>query len=116
MKRCTAVVHAGSAMGAAFTQYTAEFEASGELGATSVQRFLYVIEGEIKVESGGKVSKLLPRGYAYFPVGAAHSITAAHASRVAVIEKPYRAVAGVEPPKAVVSNEDAIASHSLDGD
>jgi (S)-ureidoglycine aminohydrolase len=103
-------------MGAGFAQYTAEFEASGELGAASVQRFLYVIEGEIKVKSGGKASKLLPRGYAYFPQGTVPSVTATHASRVAVIEKPYRAIAGVEPPKAIVSSEDAIASHPLDGD
>ena len=116
MKRCTAVVHAGSAMGAAFTQYTAEFEASGELGATSAQRFLYVIEGEIKVKFGGKVSKLLPRGYAYFPEGAAHSVTATHTSRVAVIEKPYRHVTGSEPAAVIVSSEDAIDSHPLDGD
>src|ERR1700686_1695001 len=34
MKACTAVVHAGPAMGAAFTQYTAEFESGGELGST----------------------------------------------------------------------------------
>jgi (S)-ureidoglycine aminohydrolase len=103
-------------MGAAFTQYTAEFEASGELGAASTQRFLYVMEGEIKVNAGGKVSKLTPRGYAYFPEGAAHSVTAAHTSRVAVIEKPYRTVTGVEPPKAIISSEDAIDSHALDGD
>ena len=116
MKRCTAVVHTGSAMGAAFTQYTAEFEASGELGPTSVQRFLYVMEGEIKVRSGGKVSKLLPRGYAYFPVGTPHSVIAAHASRVAVIEKPYREITGVELPKEIVSSEEAVPSHPLDDD
>jgi len=116
MKRCTAVVHAGSAMGAAFTQYTAEFEASGELGSTTTQRFLYVMEGEVKVKSGGKVSNLLPRGYAYIPEGAAHSVTATHTSRVAVIEKPYRHVTGSEPPEMIVSSEDAVEPHPLDGD
>jgi (S)-ureidoglycine aminohydrolase len=35
MKACTAVVHAGPPLGAKFTQYTAEFEAGGELGSTS---------------------------------------------------------------------------------
>ena len=34
MKGCTAVVHAGPALGAKFTQYTAEFETGGELGTT----------------------------------------------------------------------------------
>ena len=116
MKRCTAIVHAGSAMGAAFTQYTAEFEFSGELGATSVQRFLYVMEGEIKVKLGAKVSKLRPGGYAFFPEGAAHSVTATHTSRVVVIEKPYRPVSGAKPPDAIIYREDAIASHALDGD
>src|SRR5579863_3698599 len=32
MKNCTAVVHVGPALGAAFTLYTAEFESGGELG------------------------------------------------------------------------------------
>src|ERR1700693_4541064 len=43
MKGCTAIVHAGPALGAAFTQYTAEFEDGGELGGTSAQRFVYVL-------------------------------------------------------------------------
>jgi len=47
MKNCSAVVHVGPALGAAFTQYTAEFESGGELGATDAQRFLYVLEGRI---------------------------------------------------------------------
>src|SRR5271163_2787184 len=54
MKKCTAVVHVGPALGAAFTQYTAEFESGGELGGTSAQRFLYVLEGSVKVEGEGK--------------------------------------------------------------
>src|SRR5258708_3756887 len=34
MKACTAIVHVGPAIGAKFTQYTAEFESGGELGET----------------------------------------------------------------------------------
>jgi len=33
MKACSAIVHIGPAMGARFTEYTAEFEAGGELAA-----------------------------------------------------------------------------------
>src|SRR5260370_41997320 len=54
MKGCAAIVHAGPALGAAFTQYTAEFESGGMLGSTSVQRFIFVIEGSVKVEAAGK--------------------------------------------------------------
>jgi (S)-ureidoglycine aminohydrolase len=84
MKSCAAVVHAGTAMGAAFTQYTAEFEAGGELGNVSAQRFVYVIDGEVTVEVGGKRSAISARGYAYVPQGMRHRVTAANASRAAV--------------------------------
>src|SRR5271154_3031490 len=45
MKDCSAIVHAGPALGAEFTQYTAEFASGGTLGATTAQRFLFVIDG-----------------------------------------------------------------------
>ena len=45
MKACAAIVHVAPALGAAFTQYTAEFETGGELGSTPAQRFIFVIEG-----------------------------------------------------------------------
>src|SRR5579863_3912596 len=54
MKRCTAVVHAGPALGARFTQYTAEFEVDGTLGDARTERFIYVLEGSIRVEAGGR--------------------------------------------------------------
>ena len=85
MKGCTAVVHAGPALGAAFAEYTAEFEAGGQLGSTSAQRFLYVIEGAIAVELNGKQSEVNPGGYAYFPESASHRVLARTISRVAVI-------------------------------
>ena len=116
MKACTAIVHAGPALGAAFTEYTAEFEPGGELGPTSAQRFVYVIEGALSVESEGKRTKLGPRGFAYIPEGALHRIRALKISRAAVIEKPYKRLPSVEPPPAILSSEGAIASHALDGD
>lgn len=116
MKGCTAIVHAGPALGAAFTEYTAEFEAGGELGGTSAQRFVFVLEGGVSVEVAGKRSELSVRGYAYFPEGAAHRVTATKVSRVAVIEKPYQALGSVEMPRGIVSHEDAVSSHPLNDD
>jgi len=116
MRACSAIVHAGPAMGAAFTEYTAEFEASGELGATSAQRFVYVIEGAITVELDGKSRELGPRGFAYIPQGLSHRVVATKASRVAVIEKAYESLASIDPPEPIVSSEDAISSYALDDD
>src|SRR5712692_7989858 len=69
MKACSAIVHASPAIGARFTQYTVEFEPGGELGSAPAQRFIFVMEGAIKLEVEGKPSQLGVRGYAYLPEG-----------------------------------------------
>ena len=116
MKACSAIVHAGPALGARFTQYTAEFEAGGELGGTPAQRFLFVIEGGLKLEVGAKPSELSVGGYAYLPQGVQHRVLATKTSRVAVIEKPYHALASVALPHAIVSSEEEVSYHPLGDD
>jgi (S)-ureidoglycine aminohydrolase len=116
MKACTAIIHAGPALGAAFTQYTAEFAEGGELGDTPAQRFLYVLEGAVKVTANGKETELGARGYAYFPEAAAHRVHAAKISRVTVVEKPYVALKAVNPPSILISSEDKVASSPLNND
>jgi (S)-ureidoglycine aminohydrolase len=116
MNRCTAVVHAGTALGAAFSEYTAEFEPGGELGSTPHQRFVYVIEGDISVELNKKRMQLLARGYAYIPQGESHRVVATAVSRVAVIEKSYSTIEQAKAPSAIVSNEDAVPPHPLNDD
>ena len=116
MKGCAAVVHAAPALGAAFTEYTAEFEAGGELGSTAAQRFAYVIDGTVTLELDGKRSELGARGYAYLPQGLSHRVTAARNARVAVIEKAYQPLESGKPPRPIVSSEDQIQSHALNDD
>jgi (S)-ureidoglycine aminohydrolase len=116
MKKCMAVVHAGPAMGAAFAEYTAEFESGGELGNTSAQRFIYITDGAIRVEWEGKSSELGVRGFAYFPEGMPHCVKAVRTSRVTVVEKKYQPLGIAKEPGAIVSSEDAIAPHALDDD
>ena len=116
MKACSAVVHVGPALGARFTEYTAEIDAGGELGGTEVQRFIFVIEGAVRLELGGKSSELGVRGYAYLGEGLRHRVMATKVSRVAVIEKPYQPFDSIEPPHLIISNEDAVPSHPLGDD
>jgi (S)-ureidoglycine aminohydrolase len=116
MKACAAVVHAAPAMGATFAQYTAEFEAGGELCGTTAQRFLYVLEGAITLELDRKQSGLQPKGFSYIPQGTPHRVAATTASRVVVIEKRYQVAPKFEPPQAIISSEDAISSHALNDD
>jgi (S)-ureidoglycine aminohydrolase len=116
MTRCSAIVHVGPALGARFTQYTAEFESGGELGPTSAQRFIFVIEGGVRLEVNRKSHKLGPCGFAFLPEGLQHRVVASKVSRLAIIEKPYQPLDSVEPLSLIVSNEDAISSHPLEDD
>ena len=116
MKACTAMVHAGPAIGASFAQYTAEFEPGGELGRTRAQRFLYVLAGDLTLEVAGRSNQLARCGYAYLPAGLAHRVIAAKESRVAVIEKLYQPILDSQSPGVIISNEDTVSSEALDGD
>ena len=116
MRGCAAIVHAGPALGAGFTQYTAEFDAGGELGGTPAQRFIFVMEGVIKLDVENQSSELRSGGYAYLPSGLEHRVSAAENSRVAVIEKVYEPLPGIEPEGVIVSHEDDVASHALGDD
>jgi (S)-ureidoglycine aminohydrolase len=116
MKKGSAAVHVGPALGAGFTEYTAEFEAGGELGGTPAQRFIYVMEGGITVEAEGKRHELRARGYAYLPEALVHRVHAAKTSRLAVIEKRYQELDSLAAPHLIISNEDEIPSHPLGDD
>jgi (S)-ureidoglycine aminohydrolase len=65
MRKGTAIVHAAPRLGACFTQYTAELEKEGALGSTSQQRFVYVLEGAVRVEE----RDLKAGEFAYIPTG-----------------------------------------------
>jgi (S)-ureidoglycine aminohydrolase len=116
MKKAMAIVHISPALGAAFAEYTVEFEAGGELGTAAAQRFLYVLDGAIQLEAAGKRLTLGRRGYAFVPQKTTHHMSATEQSRVVVIEKQYQPLETAGAPQLIVSSEDAITSESLGGD
>jgi (S)-ureidoglycine aminohydrolase len=116
MVKAAAVVHISPALGAAFTQYTAEFEPGGELGFAEAQRFLYVLNGSVQLEVSGKQHALAPRGFAYVPKKLSHKVTATAASRVAVFEKHYQPLDSAPAAELMVSSEDALQSQALNSD
>jgi (S)-ureidoglycine aminohydrolase len=112
MQKATAIVHISPAMGARFLQYTAEFEAGGTLAPASVQRFVYVLDGELKVDG-----VVLARGdYAYFPAEHAAAVSAKSAARAAIIEKPYLPLPGISAPACFTGRETDVAATPLLGD
>ena len=113
MENATAIVHAGPAIGASFTQYTAEIAVGGKLGVTALQRFIYVLNGSIAIGDG---RALAPGGYCYLPPGDTRSITALVPSHVLVIEKEYQPLAGFSQPAFIGGAESDIDPQPLLGD
>jgi (S)-ureidoglycine aminohydrolase len=110
------IVHAGPQLGANFSQITAEFSAGGTLGPATAQRFIYVLAGELGVTIGEKKHLLGPAGYAYFPTGTQHSVTAMSAAKAAVIEKIYEPSPNAPSPVVVVGHESSVSEVALMGD
>jgi (S)-ureidoglycine aminohydrolase len=116
MRDGTAVVHVGPAAGAAFTQYTAELEAGGMLGATPVQRFVYVLDGVADIATSDSFHTLIAGEYALFPERCEHTVAARQRARLAVIEKPYESIAGTAAPAMLVGRESDVAPAALMAD
>jgi (S)-ureidoglycine aminohydrolase len=112
----TVVVHAAPALGAAFTQYTADFEPGGSLGAAQGQRFLYVLEGSVEIAIAGKTNAMTPGAFAHIPANQPHTVKASVKTRVAVVEKPAIHLLDQAPAAAIFGREEAVASEPLGGD
>ncbi len=110
------IVHAAPRLGAAFTQMTAEFAGDGSLGPTPAQRFVYVLDGKLKLKAGGKTHLLAAGGYAYLPQGTEHTVTSTSKARAAIIEKLYQPQPGASDPQIVVGEESKAAAVPLMGD
>ena len=116
MKNATAIIHAAPAMGAAFTQYTAEMDERGALGPAEAQRFIFVLDGEVHIQAAGKKCSLAKGGYAFTPSGAGSNVGAAKPSRIAVIEKTYQPLRGVRAPGALIGDETSVIAQPFMGD
>ena len=114
--RASVIVHVSPAMGAGFTQYTAEFEPGGILGAAAGQRFVYVLEGSVAVDAGMHKHSLGKGGFIYIPQGVEQRVSAIEKARAVVIEQPYRAVQGLGAPELLVGHEAEVKAQGLMGD
>ncbi len=111
MRCATAILHIGPAGGARFAQYTVEFESGGWLPPSSVERFAYVLEGEIHAGP----STLAAGDFVYSPPAAPLELSASAPARVAIIEKPYLTLPGVEPPASFSGSTSQVPSEPVLG-
>lgn len=105
-------------MGARFVQYYANMEKGASSGAPApgVQRFVYVMEGEAKLDAGKDKAVLKPGGYAYFPADVAHSVRATRPTVLMVFEKPYTPSLDGSVPPIVIGHEKTVSAAPFLGD
>ncbi len=105
-------------LGARFTQYLALMEAGSE-GAPplpGVERFFYVLEGNVELNIGGERTTLSPGGYAYLPADIEHTLTAHTPSRLNVFERRYVPLAGTSSSSWLVGHEEQVPGEPFLGD
>ncbi len=110
-RNASAVVHISPELGARFVQYTAAL-APGAVSAMpgkGIQRLVYVLDGEVHLDLGGRPANLTAGGFAYLPADGEHRLTtrdsAAAAARLAVFEKRYQPLDGVPPPQPRIGHQ-----------
>lgn len=111
MKNATAIVHAAPAHGAAFTEYTVEFEAEGSMQIGAAQTFLFVLGGSVTWNG----EELRRSQYVYIPANHGGRFTSHNGGSAAVIEKPLLNLSSGDL-KPFTGDERTLAPKPLGGD
>ncbi len=115
----TGYFHITPELGARFMQYSALLTAGATSGLPheSVERLIYVHDGSIQLDcAAAKSTQLAPGGFAYFPAGAKHNISASGPARLTVFEKIYAPLASGGSPRVIIGNEADIEAKPFLGD
>ncbi|WP_019587852.1 (S)-ureidoglycine aminohydrolase [Deinococcus apachensis] len=120
-KNTACLVHIAPVIGqgARFTQFTAEMAPGAEAGPPppGIQRFVFVLDGQVELHVNGETHRLGEYGYAYLPAGTDHTLRAGHAARVSVFEKRFHPQAlGLPAPELVIGNEREVPGSEFEGD
>ena len=117
-KDCEVTVLISPHLGAEFTQFIAIMHSGSvaEAAPEGVQRFIFVLEGQVELDMESGAHMLGAEHYAYIPPDEPHSIKAAQSSRLMVFEKPYEHLQGHTAPAAVVAAGEDIEGVPYMGD
>lgn len=105
-------------MGARFTHYLALMQtgASSAPPLAGVERFVFVVDGEVMLTVHDESHRLTPHGYAYLPPDTPHRLEASSSASLSVFERRYLPFAGSEAPSLVVGNERELKGEPFLGD
>lgn len=106
---CTIRWQTSPEMGARFAQALVILPAGcGTAIADGLEHFLYVTEGALSVEAGGRREVLPPGGYLYVPAGTGFTARneGAAEARAIWVKRPYRPAGGVPLPGVILGHRD----------
>lgn len=105
-------------MGAGFCQYLAHLtkDSRGGSAAPGVERFVYVLEGQISIHHAMSERELDAGEYVWIPPDFEHEIAVIEPGEVLVIEKKYQRRRGRQTPKMFIGNESEIEAKAYRGD
>ncbi|WP_216324418.1 (S)-ureidoglycine aminohydrolase [Deinococcus aestuarii] len=120
-KNTACMVHIAPVIGqgARFTQFTAEMGPGAEAVSPpkDIQRFVFVLNGEVELSVNGETHRLTEYGYAYLPAGTDHTLRAENAARVSVFEKRFHPqLEGLPAPAVFLGNERQVPGTEFEGD
>ncbi|HHX04018.1 MAG TPA: cupin domain-containing protein [Tissierellia bacterium] len=109
-------------IGASFSQYVSTFHPGGRTTVPfgrekDIETFIYVIDGQLKIQIEEKKAVLKTGGYAYAPPGAGITMenNLTTETKVLFYKQRYRALEGVEAPEWVVSSLSEVEAFNYDG-
>lgn len=105
-------------MGARFSQYFATMPEGAEASEPleGMERFLFVLEGDVELVADQRVFQLQAEHYAFLPMDQSHRIRARTGARLVLIERAYIPLKGHSLPDLLVSSTDAVTAQPLKGD
>ena len=105
-------------MGAKFSQFFAHMPA-GSIAhppLEGMERFIFVLDGEVELSIEGTIHNLQEEGYAFLPNDRNYQINAQIDTRLIVLERPFVHLEGQPTPKLHVANAKKLSAVPMKGD
>ncbi len=105
-------------MGARFCQFLAVMTAGATSGLPlpTVERFVYVSEGTLALETATNSTELAVGSYVYLPPALPHTLRALTPSTLILFERPYHLLPNVAPPALLIGREQDVVGEPFLGD
>jgi (S)-ureidoglycine aminohydrolase len=116
-KKTLGIILISPQMGARFSQYFALMQKGGEgtPPLPGIERFIFVLEGKVHIQTEADSIKLAPKGFAFFPAHEPHIITASSDAKLNVYERRFIKSESDEPLPIVTGNEQDIKGEPFMG-